>query len=419
MYDEQQPNPDVHLPVPPDFEEALRASAPLPRSGFEAQLSAQLRRDHIQRRQARAVLTAVDRPTEAASAPANAHAGPRTSAPAPASTHPTLRTPIRRPAGHRRSLRLLVAAAILVIAGGGAALAVYTQMQQLIQDDAGLQTVLDRGLGHEVGLRQTVGDFTVTLDWAYADDNRLTLAYSLRGRPGVQYASLESAPYAVTVRGSDTALSFVQGTSVLLDARGQVITDLDALTSANGSMVVRTYDLGGLALDDREALDLRVELTAYGVANRQRMLIPFDAAPLMQSSAFGFEFSVPLAGQRRALRAPQTATAQDITLTLREVVVTPSQTRLRLCFTPPDPARQWLAIAALTTDAGEVMATGGARPFVEGDQHCQDALYTEPLFEVAGRWRLMVTELVGFGAGGGADQVRVAGAWLFDFTIPQ
>jgi hypothetical protein len=85
------------------------------------------------------------------------------------------------------------AAAILLgmlIVGSGVAFALSSALQQFITSDAGLDWVYGKGRGHEIGISQTIDGFTVTLEWAYADGNRLNLAYTIQGQPGAQYTNL-------------------------------------------------------------------------------------------------------------------------------------------------------------------------------------------------------------------------------------
>lgn len=96
----------------------------------------------------------------------------------------------------------------------------------------------------------------------------------------------------------------------------------------------------------------------------------------------------------------------------------PSQTRVVVCFLPPDPARQWTAVPVLTTAEGEVQGGGGVRTFMEGELACNDYTYFSGMYDYTGAWRLEVTELIGFGSGGGSDQQRIAGSWVFDFVVP-
>jgi hypothetical protein len=104
-------------------------------------------------------------------------------------------------------------------------------------------------------------------------------------------------------------------------------------------------------------------------------------------------------------------------LTLKQVTVSPSQARVVVCFVPPDLTRQWTAVPQLTTDAGEIPGGGGVRPFMEGDESCQDYTYFAGMFDYTGEWRLAITELIGFGSGGD-DQQRITGSWVFEFFIP-
>lgn len=44
--------------------------------------------------------------------------------------------------------------------------------------------------------------------------------------------------------------------------------------------------------------------------------------------------------------------------------------------------------------------------------------YFAGMYDYHGPWRLEVVELIGFGSSGGNDQQRIAGSWVFEFTVP-
>ncbi len=65
--------------------------------------------------------------------------------------------------------------------------AASTIFRQLFQTDPGLQQVELLGLGHDLNISQTVDGVTVTLGRAYADANRVVLAFTVRSEDGRQY----------------------------------------------------------------------------------------------------------------------------------------------------------------------------------------------------------------------------------------
>ena len=322
----------------------------------------------------------------------------------------------------RRYGKLSARVAAILIAvltfGIGVVIAMNTVIQRFIQQDAGLQAIYQQGLGYEIGISQTIDGFTVTLEWAYADSNRLTLAYTIQGYPSVQYTNLLSDVGTLRLQNTDEELSFIQGMNALIDSNGEII--VESLPTSNRSVEIRSYDLSNV-LDDQPTLDLNLELEPYGVTLLQRTLMPieqFDDMKEGPETRFIFDFSVALINELRVMNNSQTTTDQDIRMRLKQVTVSPSQTRVIVCFVPPDPARQWTAIPRLTTDAGEVPGGGGVHPFMDGDESCQDYTYFAGMFDYTGEWRLEITELIGFGSGGGNDQQRIPGSWVFEFIIP-
>lgn len=373
-----------------EFEAQLIASAPPPRAGFEQELAQRLQREFTQRNRGRRLLM-----------PAQPnHMG-------------------------RLSRRTAIILIILLIVGVGVVIAMSAALRQVIGYDAGLKAIFEQGLGHEIGISQTIEDFTVTLEWAYADGNRLTLAYMIAGRPGEQYTNLDGYVYNLTLRDSGESIPFIQGMGALIDQNGEIVglppTPTNVISTADRSLNIRTYDLSSVAIGDRSTLNLHLEMDAQGVTLQKRTEMPIEQFSDMYEGPdehFTFDFSVSLVGDQRVLSEPQMATDQDITITLDRVTISPSQTRVIICFTPPDPARQWTGIPHLTTDAGDVPGGGGVKPFMDGERTCDDYTYFAGMYDYHGDWQLEISELVGFGSGGGNDQQRIAGSWQFRFVVP-
>ncbi len=176
MNRDPQSETDVKMEALMEFEAQLSASAPQPRAGFEQELAQRLQRERAQRRRAGRLLM------------------------------PAL--PRRFGRLSRRTVIILI---ILLIVGVGVVIAMSAALRQVIGFDDGLKTIFEQGLGHEIGISQTIEGYTVTLEWAYADGNRLTLAYMIAGHPGTPYTNLESQVYTLTLRDTGEADTLLSG----------------------------------------------------------------------------------------------------------------------------------------------------------------------------------------------------------------
>ena len=307
----------------------------------------------------------------------------------------------------RFTTRLAVAVIAVLTIGVGAVLAVNAILQQFIGYDAGLNAVFTAGSGIELNQSQTVGNYTVNLEWANADNHRLTIGFTVSG-----FAC--TADYVVCDIGVK-----------VFDQNGREIPMIDG--RADDSQPARTYlynfDLSSITANETVSA-FQLQVTPYGMTNEgpdpdQPGLIRGHTVTL--SEPITLNFSVPMSGEVRVYNTPQSATDENITMTLRRVTVSPSQTRVAICFVPPTSERSWTTIPHLTTDGTEVVG-GGATDFVSGigessGEICNEHLYNAAMFDYTGNWQLEITELVGFGSRGN-DQQRILGSWIFRFQVP-
>lgn len=318
---------------------------------------------------------------------------------------------------HRFPVRAAVIAAVLVLVAG-TALAVAPWIRQLLQGDPGMASVYDEGQGIPLHLSQTIDGYTVTLEWAYADGNRLTLAYTITGLPGVQYTNLETDSVNLLLLQPRADIHGIMGMGNWMDGKaGQP----DTVPTANSTRNQFVFDLSGVPAEG-DVLNLRLELGIYGVPVIKRTQLPIERFNDMMERPgrpFSFEFSVPLSGSLRVLNTPMTAADQGITLTLESVMVSPSQVRIVVCYDSPDLSRGWTSIPRLTANSAEVPGGGGVQSMKFGETRaCDEYLYNADMYDYQGDWRLEISELVGFGSGGGDDQQRIKGSWIFEFVVP-
>ncbi len=317
----------------------------------------------------------------------------------------------------RLSFRLALVAIIVLLAAGVVA-AVSSLVQQIINTDPGLKSVYDAGKGIPLNLSQTIDGYTVNLEWAYADGNRLTIAYTIAGLPGVEYTNLESDSTSLTTADGKTEFSMEYGEGNYLQTSSIDPTQIPTGNISGNQLI---FDVSKADVT-QSVLNLRFEVSVSGVTVAKRTEIPslepWSALHEGPSQPFVFNFSLPLNGTLRVLNAPQIVTDQGITITLDKVTVAPSQTTVTVCFTVPDTTRQWTSIPRLTTNRQEVPGGGMVQTMKAGEtQHCDNFSYNADMYEYHGEWQFEITELVGFGSRGD-DQQRIKGLWVFRFTVP-
>ena len=283
------------------------------------------------------------------------------------------------------------------------AYAVSPAIQSLLKMDSGLEDVSSNGLGHSLNLSQVVNDVTVTLDWAYADENRIAIAYTIHSENGEQ---LEPLDFTVTDSAgnefpSTTGLG-AAGTSDMLGA---------ALPSGEGAYIF-SFDSSTITYAP-ETLELQLELTLKSQVT-ERIVGPVV-----------FNFETPFTPGRIS-EPKRSYTAEDVTITLEEVALTPSDLTAVICFAGPDENYDmWLPVSHIEVendeDRARAMLGSQSNPDEAG---CTTNHYFPSLYTQNGTWSLTVTELVGIDRGytetgePRLDQLRINGTWVFEFKLP-
>jgi hypothetical protein len=322
--------------------------------------------------------------------------------------------------------------AFLFLAFGAVAYALAPiVMSRLFQQEAGLRHVEQTGLVQELNLSQTVDGITVTLERAYADANRIVVGSSIKGPNGQRY----DAHHLTLTDAAGTVFSGTLGYGVT----GQSDILKVSLPPGEGAYVL-AFDAAPVEGVPTE-LDLRLEMEVEELVlppsapelspipdsppaePPDSMVVVLEPLPAPAPEAivgpFTFDFSVPfIPGQ--TVEVQQTVEAAGVAVRLERVVVTPSETRVILCFEPPDgDSKDWVPITTLDTGNGQELS-GGVSSQLSGtsEEICYRDIYLDALTGRSGTWTLTVTELVGFDLVRPGEQTRLAGPWVFRFVVP-
>ena len=311
--------------------------------------------------------------------------------------------PTHRAARFTRSISLVAVLLLMLIA----AVAVYAVVRDQIADP-GISGAMEANLVTELGLSQTIGDVTVTLDWAYTDANRIAIGYSVAVPPEYQG-------------------SVVEGGFVLTDADQSFYLDGGGsgggLITPEGSEYVTTF---GVAFVENppEMLHLHLQLTLSAEPMQQStedanggsggggggfgfgagggggsdetpepgISIDFGIDPAYVLGVFNFDFDLPTIP---AIQVPvdQTNAANGLSFSVGEMIVTPSATQLELCFDLPTP-EDWTPWAVLTTGGAEVSQASWEIVSTVDDNRCGILTFYAPYQQEPTTFTLTINELV-------------------------
>ncbi|HEX8599478.1 MAG TPA: hypothetical protein VF952_13285 [Chloroflexia bacterium] len=268
--------------------------------------------------------------------------------------------------------------------------------------------------GKQLELSQTVDGYTVIVKWVYADGNRILVECAL---------------------GSPDARSIFPGAEInLVDSRGNVYPTLGSeviLTDELSTGFISSFDTSQFpsSLDVRD-LKLTMNLDARTIMPRptRGSLLTPSATPIspptsqMQNGRelniagpFNFSFEVPFIPARIAT-LNQTERANDISVTLEQVRVSPAEVRAIFSVEPLSlTIRQgWsLEVFAKVNDwyKGKMRYGGSSSGRAIAGGRWIESIY-DYTFDQRGEWTVQVLRFRPL------DGLPVEGPWIFKFEVP-
>lgn len=306
----------------------------------------------------------------------------------------------------------LIAGSIVFLFMGMVVYAFY-QLGDFVSLDDGLQAV-ERT---ELNLTQSNENMTVTLNWVYADAHRIAIGYSTsvdmqyyEAVPSLVYSELRdsngnSYPSAFGGGGGGNASENI--------AEGESIINFDVSMMDNvPSELILDYELifqeiarpdmqgtgggGGGSSSGTSSTTIPPQSSSGGGGGGGGNGTPpnMTVSPNGTPISFNFSFTVPFI-PAQIIETGQSVTVNDITMTLESVVVTPSMTVAKLCYTNPantDPLFPYVIIEGESFTAQQV----GGYGIIEGDDRaCVSVQYLESFYEQTGEWTITVPYLRG------------------------
>jgi hypothetical protein len=269
-----------------------------------------------------------------------------------------------------------------------------------------LRQVQEAGLVQHFTATQTVNGFTLTIWRAYADVNRIAVAYTITaddGRSQPQLPRTGTGPGAITLM--DDAEHHFDPLSSVANVEGSCSVHRCSLPLAASTAV---FDAAPLEADATQA-QLQLTLPAIKVANAKS---PSSGAQVQGPWSISFTVSLVPA---RAVKVQQTEIADGVALTLERVVITPLETRLYVhgvttrsrekaaplpflsgMARPPDPKQP--PVSAYTDDSGLTIYRVAA-----------------PLYDQTGEWTVTFKSDPRWIAPWQTFDSRV---WVFHLTVP-
>ena len=335
------------------------------------------------------------------------------------------RAALRRPEGRINrwfrpaSRRLAITTLLVVLAFSTAAAAGVAHFRQF-RAWAPPRTMLERaGQLHTIDQARPIGGYTVTLRRAYADTNVILLETIVRDPAGQVLSNVRLTWHLTDARGTVLPQAFDSGTiQVDPGVTGQYAAFDAAALRGSPATVKLSLDLAlGVAAAASQAGPVTVAAAATpGSGSGRAIPTPetgTSARPGVTPSAI-FAFTVPFVAGAES-RPQQTVRAMDFPLTLRRVIVTPTETRATVCYIPPVGTEQdhWIVVA---DEHGQSVASveerGGAPeadPGAVGGERCGQ-LHLSSEGSTSGVRELRVKE-VSWGPTG--NETRLTGLWRF------
>lgn len=322
--------------------------------------------------------------------------------------------------------KLWLSIVLIVFVGVFIVYAASSGLLSFLQFDADLAQAYQSESGQVLDLRQTIEDVTVTLNWSYADQNRIAIAFSVVSGAGNEKL-YHPTQYTLT-NDSGIYLPLIHG-------YGTGGNDIPDLKLPSGQVeTILSFDAASIS-DPLDLLDLHLELTLEEIPslrsdrnsddlvvyqNEDNTTTTVVNGLSSQSDMIGpfiFDFEVPFQ-EGKTIYPNQVATSANIPVTLKELVITPSETKVTLCFNEPEPGYDWSMLTSMDVQSqNQILSLPPHSQRGMDETGCIINRYGS-VQNLTGSATLNITELIGFNQKPSETQLRLDGPWIFEFELP-
>ena len=185
---------------------------------------------------------------------------------------------------------------------------------------------------------QTIGDVTAQIDWAYVDEGRVAIQYTISGLEWSDGSTLDGMQQ---VQMSIPALSGFR---------------LGGFSGASGGNV--SYAQNGVITgsSDQALLDGALDADKYPEIN-VRVEIPVEGPTKV--GTFHLNFTIPVVNGIKIENIDQTVVANQVSMTLKSLILNPSHVEALICFQMPS-SSDWGLMTSVLTVNGRDYPTSGA-----------------------------------------------------------
>ena len=211
---------------------------------------------------------------------------------------------------------------------------------------------------------QTLNGVTASVDWAYADESRVAVKYTITGLDLDDGQSLD--PFSISLR-SDNVLGLADG-----GGGGGVEPSKNGIISGNLDLFFTYGQLDAAASPEiRLTLDIPIHSTTP--------IYPPTFDPNSQTFApevgeFHFKFSIPVLDGFTQENLNQIVSNNNVTMTLKKFVLNPSYAMALVCFSMPSPVDWGLSASVINVDGTDYPSIGfGLLPGTSGREFTLDS----------------------------------------------
>jgi hypothetical protein len=265
--------------------------------------------------------------------------------------------------------------------------------------NAGLHYVCTHKLYQTIAQEQVKGGFTIVLQAAYADENRISVSYQV----------LKKEKNGTPIQGLEGENSLHSGYVTLAEQSGTILKELGSsgiMNSKSGKMDIVEFFQAPVLLGSGSK-QLNVRLHFDGVAEYTQK----GTYPLVTSAPFDFDFPLYVDLAHESLAPYQTVMSNGIPMTLETVSITPTSIVLNFNFqqsnSMPAVIGLW-AVGVKINDKFSGYANVGQTTVIT---------YNGSLLDLKGPWTLKMQQRLNWSESGTPSSIDPTHVWNFQFTV--